>query len=87
MSIQTFIILTAAQRDAAKTLNRADYAVEPVLIDNAAANALGLGTLVGLYVLPARLLTDPNYTVWASLLSGLPASVMDGASLFNPTTL
>lgn len=87
MAIDTFIVLTAAQRDAATALNRPDYAVNPRVIDNTAANSLGFGTLVGLYVLPVAVLIDPNYSAWSALLGALPSHVMDSAALFIPATI
>lgn len=87
MTTQTFIVLTAAQRDAAMALNGPDYAVNPRVIDNAAANSLGYGTLVGLYVLPVGILTDGNYYAWGSMLSPLTSRLLDSNQLFNAQLL
>lgn len=87
MTVQAFIVLDTAQKNAAITLNTEDVAVAPQAITNALANNLGFGTLVGLFVLPARLLNDAAYAGWAPSLGSLPIHVMDSETLFNPVTL
>lgn len=84
MTVQAFILLDAAQKDAAITLNTEDVAVAPQPITNALANNLGFGTLVGLFVLPARLLNDAAYAAWVPSLGSLPIHVMDSDTLFVP---
>jgi hypothetical protein len=86
MTVQAFILLDTAQKDAAITLNTEDAAVAPQAITNTLANNLGFGTLVGLFVLPARLLNDVAYTAWVSSLGSLPIHVMDSETLFVPVT-
>lgn len=84
MTVQAFIVLTSAQATAAQVLNNDDYAVAPQAIANILANNLGYGTLVGGYVLPARILNDPGYADWVPSLGSLPIHVMDSDTLFPP---
>lgn len=58
--------------------------VEPRLIDNPLSNNLGMGTLLGKYMLPARILNDPNMSAWYPLLGSLPISTIDTDILFLP---
>lgn len=84
MTVQAFIVLNSTQKDAAIALNTEDAAVNPQLIGNTLANNLGYGTLVGSYVLPARLLNDPLYTSWVPSLGSLAIHVLDSETLFAP---
>lgn len=79
MTIQTYIILNEAQKAAAEALNGEDAAVVPRLIDNPAA-----GELYGLYVAPARILSDPVYARWHDSLSVLPRQELDSDLIFLP---
>lgn len=87
MPVQAFIVLATEQKTAAVALNDDDAAVAPMEINNTLANNLGFGTLVGLFVLPARLLNDPAYAAWVPPLGTLPIHVMDSETLFVPVTL
>jgi len=74
MPMQNFIVLTSAQRDAARALNNEDVAINPRAIDNA-AQGIGLNinpdatgvapgavmTLAGNFVAPKRIVDDPQY--------------------------
>lgn len=84
MTVQAFIVLTTEQKDAAEALNTDSARVQGQSIANTLANNLGYGTLVGLYVLPARILNDPSYVAWVPSLGGLPIHVMDSETLFPP---
>jgi hypothetical protein len=84
MTVQAFIVLTSAQSTAAQALNNDNVAVMPQVIDNTMANNLGYGTLVGQFVVPARLLNDPDYAGWVASLGSLPIYVMDSDTLFAP---
>lgn len=84
MTVQAYIVMTPAQRDAAELLNDEDVAIGAQEITNPMANNLGLGVLVGKWVAPARLLNDPDYSRWASSLGSLPISVLDSETLFLP---
>ena len=84
MPVQAFIVLDTAQKDAAAALNSPDAAVMPQAITNPLANNLGFGALVGLFVLPARLLNDAAYAAWVPSLGSLPIHVMDSETLFLP---
>lgn len=86
MTVQAFIVLTAEQKTSAEALNTEDVAVMAQAINNTLANNLGFGTLVGLYVLPARILNDPAYAAWVPSLGGLDIHVMDSETLFLPVT-
>lgn len=84
MTVQAFIIMTQSERDAATLLDDADAMLGARQVDNPLSNNLGLGTLVGKWVAPARLLNDPSYTRWVPTLGVLPISVMDSDTLFLP---
>ena len=64
MPVQAFIVLDATERAAAMLLNYADAGVNPRKIDNPLSNLLGFGTLLNMYVVPARLLNDEPYERW-----------------------
>ncbi|MGO4334962.1 hypothetical protein AB4037_08605 [Labrys sp. KB_33_2] len=87
MTVQAFIVLDTDQKNAAAALNSPDAAVMPQVVTNTLANNLGFGTLVGLFVLPARLLNDPAYAAWVPSLGTLPIHIMDSETLFVPVTL
>jgi hypothetical protein len=84
MTTLAWIILTPAQAAAAVELNTESTRVEPREIDNPAADGLGVGTLVGQFVLPARLLADPDYAAWRSSLGSLPNRTLASTALFRP---
>lgn len=82
MTVQAFIVMDTATKGSAEALNGGGVAVAPQEIVNALANNLGHGTLVGQWVAPARLLNDPDYSRWVTLLGSLPIYVMDSDTLF-----
>lgn len=84
MTVQAWIVMDTTTKNAAIALNSEEITVAPMAVDNALANNLGYGTLVGSFVLPARLLNDPDYTPWVTLLGSLPIHVMDSDTLFQP---
>jgi hypothetical protein len=85
MAIQTWLILTQSEADGARALSTADFGVQPRLIDNPRADGLGRGPLGGRFVLPARILVDPDFApIWGEGLGGLPQATMDSADLFLP---
>ena len=86
MTVQAWIILTGSEKTDAEALNDGAAAVEARAIDNTMANSLGEGTLVGKFVLPARLLNDASYSRW-SYLSALPIRTMDSEVLFLPVVV
>lgn len=81
--VQAWIVMDATTCAAAIALNDEDAAVDPLEITNSLANNLGYGTLVGQFVVPARLLNDPSYTRWVTPLGSLPIYVMDSTTLFS----
>lgn len=84
MAAQAWIILTPAEASASVLLNGGGVAVDPRGIDNPLANNLGEGTLVGKFVLPARILNDAGYSRWSASLGSLPIRTMDAEVLFQP---
>ena len=65
-------------------LNDEEIQVLPPEVTNPLADNLGYGTLVGQFVLAARLLNDPDYARWGSTLGTYPIHVMDSDTLFGP---
>lgn len=86
MTVQAYIVMTQAERDAATLLDDAEVRLGAQEIVNALANNLGYGTLVGKWVSPARLLNDPDYARWVPTLGVLDIHVMDSETLFAPQT-
>lgn len=84
MPVLAFIVMTQQQRDDATLLDNEDSMLGARQMDNPLANNLGLGTLVGQWVAPARLLNDPEYVRWVPTLGVLPISVMDSDTIFLP---
>ena len=84
MTVQAYIIITPIQNTTSVLLNDEDAALDPQEIANPLANSLGLGTLVGKFVVPARLLNDAAYARWVSSLGSLPISVFDTDTIFLP---
>lgn len=84
MTVQAYILMTQEERDAATALDGNGVALGAQQIDNPLANNLGFGTIVGMWVAPARLLNDPDYARWVPTLGTLPIHVMDSATLFVP---
>lgn len=84
MAVQAWILMTEAEKNAATLLDSAEVRLGALPIENALANNLGLGALVGRWVSPARLLNDPEYAPWVATLGTLPIHVMDSDTLFAP---
>lgn len=87
MTVQAWLIFTPAQRDEVLALNDDPDAVGQVIprvIDNPMADQQGYGEMVGDSVAPARLLNDPEYTVFYDLCSTLTIRTMDSEVLFLP---
>lgn len=87
MTVQAWIVMDGTQKDAAVLLNDDDIQVQPPEITNALANNLGYGTLVGQFIVGARLLNDPDYTRWVPTLGTYPIYVMDSDTLFVPVVM
>lgn len=81
-----WLIIDKALADQCTAMNGSvpGFAVVPVLISNAAADALGFGILTGKYALPASILTAPDYEPWHALLTNVPVHTIDPGSLFTP---
>lgn len=84
MTVQAWITMTTAEKDAATLLDDENAMLGAQEVDNPLANNLGYGAVVGKWVAPARLLNDAAYGRWAPLLGSLPIYVMDSDTLFFP---
>ncbi len=87
MTVQAWLIFTAAQADDARQRSQTtDFKVDPREIDNPMAAQLGDPVVaVGKSVAPARILNDPEYgPVWADRLSVLPIRALDDEVIFLP---
>lgn len=84
MPVQAFIVMDATERAAAMLLNYADAGVNPRKIDNPLSNLLGFGTLLNMYVVPARLLNDEPYERWYEMFSDNAIHILDTDMLFLP---
>jgi len=87
MAIISYFILTEAEKDAAEALNAEapeGVRVECRMMDNPLGNNLGLGILVGKYILPARLLNDPDFSLWHDMFSQWPINMLDTEIVFLP---
>lgn len=84
MTTQAWILMTEQQRDDAALLDDEEAHIGGREIDNALSNNLGIGTMVGKFVVGARLLNDPDYVRWVPTLGLLPIHVMDSDTLFVP---
>lgn len=80
MTVQTFIIMTAADKTAAQAINDDNAAVMPRLVDN----TLAPSDIAGKWVAPARILNDPAYSRWVASLSVLPRQILDADMIFAP---
>lgn len=80
-----FIVMTPTEKNDAVALDGGGIALGPREINNALANNLGRGTLVGHWVAPARLLNDPDYARWVPTLKLLPIHVIGSDVLFAPS--
>jgi hypothetical protein len=85
--VLAWIIMEPAQKDAAVLLDDEEAALGPNQIDNPLANNLGHGTLVGKWVVAARILNDVLYERWYPTLGTYPIAVMDGDTLFIPPVI
>jgi hypothetical protein len=90
MTVQVYIIMTQAQRDAGEALNDVNAALGSQEIENPLADNLGLktslgvSTVIGMWVAPARLLNDPTYVRWVSTLGTYPIFVIDSDTILAP---
>ena len=84
MTVQAWILMTPAQKTEAETLDDNNARLGPREIDNPLANNLGLGTILGMWVAPARLLNDPDYARWMPALNLLPIHILDSDVIFIP---
>lgn len=84
MTVQAWVVMTTAQKNAATLLDDEEAMLGARQIDNALANNLGFGTLVGQWVAPARLLNDSAYVRWVPTLGSLPIHVLDSDVVFLP---
>jgi hypothetical protein len=85
MTVQAWIIMTPQQQSDATLLDDENQMIGGREIDNSLANNLGEGTLVGKFVVGARILNDPDYVRWVSSLGSLPIRAMDSDVLFVPS--
>lgn len=84
MTVQAWIVMTVEQKDAAVELDDGGARLGPREIENVLADNVGLGTLLGKWVAPARLLNDPDYARWVPSLGALPIHVLDTDTIFLP---
>ncbi len=84
MTVQAYILMTTAEKDAAMLLDDEEVMLGAAEIVNALANNLGLGVLVGKWVAPARVLNDPDYARWLPTLGTVPIHIFDSETLFLP---
>lgn len=85
MVTQAFILMDTTQKDLATAEDNMDRRLGARVIDNPLANALGLGTLVGKWVAPARILNDlPLYAEYVPIMENWPIYVFDSETLFVP---
>lgn len=87
MTVQAWIVMTTAEKNAATILDDEEAMLGARQIDNPLANNLGYGALVDKWVAPARLLNDINYARWVPTLGLLPIHVMDSDTLFIPVII
>lgn len=87
MTVQAWVIMTTEQKDEATALDNIEQRLGALQIDNVLADNLGLGTLVGSWVAPARLLNDPEYSRYVPVMGQLPINVMDSDILFQPVQI
>ena len=84
MTVQAMILMTTAQKNEAQALDTEEVQLGARQINNTLANNLGLGTLVGKWIAPARLLNDPDYAVYVSVMGEWPIHIFDSEILFLP---
>lgn len=85
MIIDYLIVPDQETEDAIEALN-ADHVGIAVIgfpINNPTADTLGHGTLVGKWVIPASLLTDPLFVDWYDLIKDLEPLTTDSDNLFK----
>lgn len=87
MATQAWLFIGSEQKTDIDMLydSEAEANVVPRVIDNELANQLGEGDIVNdYYVVPARLLNDPDYLRYYSLCVQLPIYTWDSDVLFAP---
>ena len=84
MVMINWIVLTAQDCIDVVSLNGEHARIEPREINNPAANNLGKGTLLGLFVIASRVLNNNVYDRWIDLLDNFPRHDIDSDSLFLP---
>ena len=101
MATQNYFILTVAQSVVAMGFNNDEVGVNPRVIDSASPgsgintnqDAVGFVvgapiTLIGMRVVPVRVVNDPDYISLASdmvaFLLNLPASILENETIFLP---
>lgn len=84
MTTIAWLLMDDNEKDDAVALNGEGVGVNPRLIDNPLADNQEFGDIVGLWVMPARLLVDPDYERWYDLCSEFPIRTMDSDILFLP---
>jgi hypothetical protein len=101
MSTQNYAVLTSAERTAAMALNGEEQSVNPIPVNgsspgvginiNDAADGFSPGdtiTLVGKYVVPRRVVTDPDYVAnvpdLCAYLAVRPCAILENESIFAP---
>jgi hypothetical protein len=86
MTVQAYILMTQTQRDEATALDDNQANLGAREIDNPLANNLGIGQLVGKWIVSARVLNTPEYGHWVPLMSSWPIHVFDSVVMFSPVT-
>lgn len=102
MAVQNYVVLTSTQVATAQGLDsNSDYAVAPRAVDNgspgvgininpdaATVVAGSVVTLVGTYVLPKRIVDDPDCATYAPNLRAwlltLPWAMLEAETIFMP---
>ncbi len=82
--LMSWIIMTWPEKVAATLFDDEDVRLGAREVTNPLADSLGHGVLLGKWVAPARLLSDPEYVRWVPSLAALPAYEMDSEALFLP---
>lgn len=87
MTTQAWLFMDAAQKADVDLLydSEAEANVIPRIIDNILANQLGEGDIaMERFIVPARLLNDPDYVRYSELCSSFPIRTWDSEVLLAP---